>query len=235
MGRFQQPTIGLDEFGRRRLVQVVSIILLMGALYFIAAGSLKATWGWVWLAVGLVSLVVGGLYVLRINPAVINERGRPAERQKSWDKALMLVYLPIYLGAYIVSGLDWRFSWSDMPLWLHLVGILGTLASGGLTYAAMAHNPFLAQVVQVAEERGHRVATSGPYRYVRHPMYASLLIGWLTMGWLFGSWWAFIPAGLAALILIIRTALEDRTLQTELPGYAEYAAKTRYRLLPGVW
>jgi protein-S-isoprenylcysteine O-methyltransferase Ste14 len=233
--KMKQETPRLDEFGRRRLVQVVSIFLFMGAIYFISAGSLKATWGWVWLAVGLVSLVGGGYYVLRNNPAAVNERGRPAEHQKSWDKALMLVYLPIYLGAYILAGLDWRFSWSDMPLWLHLVGALGTLASAALTYAAMAHNSFLAQVVQVAEARGHRVATTGPYRYVRHPMYASLLIGWLTMGWLFGSRWAFIPAGLAALILIIRTALEDHTLQAELPGYAEYAQRTRYRLLPGVW
>lgn len=99
----------------------------------------------------------------------------------------------------------------------------------------MAHNKFLSMVVQVAQERGHQVATQGPYRYVRPPMYLSLVLSWPALSLLLGSYWALIPGFLASIIIIIRTSLEDRTLQAELPGYADYARQVRFRLLPGIW
>jgi protein-S-isoprenylcysteine O-methyltransferase Ste14 len=227
---------GLDIYGRRRLVQVMGTLLLFVGLYFLSAGRLDLLWGWVYLALSLASLAIGGLYVLRHNPQVINERGRPAESQKGWDKAIVAATIPFYLGMYIVAGLDARFGWTEsMPLWLHLLGSLLTLLSAELTYSAMAHNPFLAQVVQISQQRGHQVATQGPYRWVRHPMYDALVIGWPGLALLLGSWWALIPAGLAAALIVARTALEDRTLLAELPGYPEYAARVRWRILPGVW
>jgi len=216
-------------------VQVVVILLVMVGIYFLAAGRITLLWGWVYLGVALISLVIGGFYVLRLNPQAINERGRPAENQKAWDKTFVKLYTPLYFLVYIVAGLDARFGWSQVPLWLHLLGVVGTFAGSFLTYAAMAHNPFLAQVVQIADQRGHRVATGGPYSMVRHPMYASFFLSYPGAAFLLGSWWTFIPVVLACILVLIRTALEDRTLQAELPGYAEYAARVRYRLLPGVW
>ena len=226
---------GLDANGRRRLVQVLSSIVVILAIYFIAAGSLQAVWGWVYLGVSGVSVLAGGLYVVRHNPQAINERGRAAEGQKGWDKILLLFYTPLFIIIYIVAGLDFRFNGDSMALWAHLLGALVTLAGSALTYAAMAHNKFLSMWVQVAGERGHQVASSGPYRYVRHPMYLSLVLSWPALALLFGSYWALPPALLASVLIVMRTALEDRTLQTELPGYDAYAREVRWRLIPGVW
>jgi protein-S-isoprenylcysteine O-methyltransferase Ste14 len=104
-----------------------------------------------------------------------------------------------------------------------------------VTYWAMAVNPFLSTIVRIQDDRGHFVVTSGPYRYVRHPMYAMILLMWPGIALELGSWWALIPAVVIAIVFVIRTTLEDRTLQAELPGYAAYGQQTRYRLLPGVW
>jgi protein-S-isoprenylcysteine O-methyltransferase Ste14 len=225
----------LDAYGRRRLVAVVIVLLFAGVIYFVSAGRVNLPWGWVYLGAALFSLAAGGLYVLRLNPQVINERGRPAENQKSWDKILLRIYNPLFITIYVLAGLDARFGWSQVPLWLHLAGLAVTALSSMITYAAMAHNPFLAQVVQIAESRGHRVATSGPYRWVRHPMYVSIILSWPALALLLGSWWTLIPALLASSLIILRTVLEDRTLLAELPGYSEYAQRVHYRLLPGVW
>lgn len=231
----QSTSTRLDVFGRKRLVQVIATLILAAAVIFIAAGKLNFLWGWVYLAIGGVSIILGGVYVLRLNPQAINERGRPAEAQKGWDKVIMAAYLPLFIGVYIVAGLDARFDWSAVPVWLHSLGAVLTLAGSALTYAAMAHNKFLSMYVQVAQERGHRVATEGPYRYIRHPMYLSLVLSWPALALLLGSYWALVPGLLASMIIVIRTSLEDRTLRSELPGYADYASHVRYRLLPGVW
>ena len=226
----------LDEYGRKRLVQVSVILFIVLALYFLAAGRVNLMWAWIYLGLGLVSIVVGGAYVLQHNPAAINERGRPPENQKSWDKIIVALSSPLYLGVYIIAGLDIRFGWSvNPPLWLHLLGAVLTVIASFLTYSAMAHNPFLSTVVQIAEQRGHRVASSGPYRYVRHPMYTSLIFSWPGIALILGSYWAVIPGLISSALMVIRTVLEDQTLKDELPGYLEYTQQTRFRLLPGIW
>lgn len=231
----QQTTSGLDHYGRRRIIQVSLTLAIATAVIFISAGRLTFLWGWAYLGLALVSLIFGAIYVLRHNPQAINERGRPAESQKSWDKTLMSVYASLFVGVYVLSGLDIRFSWSVVPFWLHGVGALVTLFSSALTYGAMAHNKFLSLYVQVAQERGHQVATSGPYQYVRHPMYLSLVLSWPALALLLGSYWALLPALLASGIIVVRTVFEDRTLLEELPGYSDYARQVRYRLIPGLW
>ena len=225
----------LDAYGRKRIVQVLATLAVAVMVVFVAAGKLNYLWGWVYLGVSLLSLILGAGYVLKHNPQAINERGRPAEGQKGWDKILMILYLPLFILVYVISGLDARFAWSAVPLWLHLVGVVFTLAGSALTYGAMAHNKFLSMYVQVAQERGHRVATEGPYRHLRHPMYLSLVLSWPALALLLGSYWALLPGSLASALIIIRTLLEDRTLIKELPGYADYARQVRYRLLPGIW
>jgi protein-S-isoprenylcysteine O-methyltransferase Ste14 len=225
----------LDAYGRKRILQVLLTLAIAVILVFLAAGRLTFLWGWVYLGVAVVSLIFGAAYVLNYNPQAINERGRPAEGQKRWDKVIMAVYAPLFISVYILSGLDARFGWSVVPLWLHLLGAVFSLAGSALTYAAMAHNKFLSMVVQVAQERGHQVATQGPYRYVRHPMYLSLILSWPALSLFLGSYWALIPGFLASIVIIIRTSLEDRTLQAELTGYADYARQVRFRLLPGIW
>ena len=122
-----------------------------------------------------------------------------------------------------------------MPLAIHLGGLLANILGYALFLWAMVSNAYFAEGVRIQEERGHRVATDGPYRYVRHPGYAGAIVAGMATPFLLGSLWALIPAVISAILYIVRTGLEDRTLMEELPGYREYAQQTCYRLLPGAW
>jgi protein-S-isoprenylcysteine O-methyltransferase Ste14 len=136
----------------------------------------------------------------------------------------------------LLAGLDHRFRWSaPTPLWAQAAGLLAVAAGGMLSNWAVAANRFFSAVVRVQRDRGHEVVDSGPYRYVRHPSYAGSITYMLGMTFVLGSRVALAAATVLSLVLAVRTALEDRTLQAELDGYADYARRVRYRLLPGVW
>jgi protein-S-isoprenylcysteine O-methyltransferase Ste14 len=137
--------------------------------------------------------------------------------------------------AFMVAGLDERFGWTDVPLLLQLLAALLLVLANALVVWAMASNRFFAVTVRIQEERGHDVVTQGAYRLVRHPAYLAFLLMGLATPPLLDSWWAAIPALLGSAGMVVRTALEDRTLRRELPGYEAYAEQVRYRLLPGVW
>jgi protein-S-isoprenylcysteine O-methyltransferase Ste14 len=140
------------------------------------------------------------------------------------------------LGAPIVAGLDERFGWSPQTApAIHLIGLTFFALGQGLFSWAMALNKYFSTLVRIQIDRGHTVATSGPYRYIRHPSYTGYIVSFLGMSLALGSLWALTPTGLIACLLVVRTALEDRTLQDELPGYKDYAERVRYRLLPGIW
>jgi len=156
---------------------------------------------------------------------------------RSWDRLWGgLAFAMISIGLPVVGGLDFHLGWSDtLVLALHLTGGM-IFFIGGLLFAwAMAFNAKFATVVRVGEEGTHPVATGGPYRIVRHPGYLGACFQALGLPLLFGSWWAYIVSALAIVFLLVRTALEDRTLQQELPGYDKLVSQTRYRLIPGVW
>ena len=177
-----------------------------------------------------------GVWVARKHPDVVNERGKIARNAKSWDKVLMTIYTVMLFVLFGVAGLDaGRFGWSTMPIAVQIVGYVAFVLSMIVTFWAMATNPFLSTIVRIQDDRGHYVVTTGPYRYVRHPMYAMMFLMWPGTALLLGSWWALLPAAVIVIIFVIRTALEDRTLQAELPGYVDYTQQTRYRLVPGVW
>lgn len=227
---------GLDADGRRRIAVVLESMAAVWIAYFVCAGRVDLPWAWVYVAVSALSLALGALYVLPRNPAAINERGRASVGQKPWDRVIVRVYAPLSLGVYVVAGLDARFGWTGpLPVWVQVLAAVALCLQNGLVYSAMANNPFLSQVVRVQLERGHRVASTGPYRWIRHPMYAALLVSWPAQALVFGSLWALVPGGLAAAVILVRTALEDLTLRAELPGYAEYARRVRWRVFPGIW
>ena len=226
----------LQRSGVARIAQVTVSTLILGMLLFLSAGRLDWLWAWVFLAVWTIALAVFGIWMARKNPDLLNERGRQRENVKPWDKALMAVYSLILFLMPVVAGLDaGRFGWSAMPLAVQVIGLVGYVPAMGMTLWSMSTNPFLATFVRIQDDRGHRVVTSGPYRYVRHPMYVGTLLWAVCTPLVLGSWWALIPGGLIAALFVLRTALEDKTLREELPGYAEYARQVRYRRLPGVW
>jgi len=216
------------QAGLFTLVQVASL--------FIASGRLDWVMAWVYIGVYLAGLGVNALIVIPTNPELVVERAQ-FRGKRDLDRVLagvMALFGPA--GTCIVAGLDVRFGWSPeippAPLIATLaIAVLGSL----LTTWAMASNRFFYGVLRIAKDRGHTVATGGPYRYVRHPGYVGTIAFDLAMPLLLGSLWAFIPAGLTTCIIVVRTALEDRALREELPGYAEYAQQVQYRLLPGIW
>lgn len=226
----------LERSGINRLIQIFTSILLMGLALFLTAGRLDWPAAWIFLGSYLLMVLTAGVWVARKHPDVVNERGKIAHNAKSWDKVLMTIYTVMLFVLFGVAGLDaGRFGSSTMPIVVQAAGYIGFVLSMVVTFWAMAANPFLSTVVRIQDDRGHYVITSGPYRYVRHPMYAMMFLMWPGTALLLGSGWALIPAAAIIAVFVIRTALEDRMLQAELPGYAEYAQRTRYRLVPGVW
>jgi protein-S-isoprenylcysteine O-methyltransferase Ste14 len=226
----------LERSGINRIVQILVSIVLMGLALFLAAGRVDWPAAWIFLGSYLLMVLTVGVWVARKHPDVVNERGKIAHDAKSWDKVLMTFYTVMLFVLFGLAGLDaGRLGWSTMPIAVQIVGYIAFVLSMAVTFWAMATNPFLSTIVRIQDDRGQYVVTTGPYRYVRHPMYAMMFLMWPGTALLLGSWWALIPAAVIVIIFVIRTALEDRTLQAELPGYVDYTQHTRYRLVPGVW
>lgn len=202
---------------------------------FLPAGRLDWWQSWAFLAIFFGAIVFNSLFVLRGDPELIAERAETKENTKGWDKAVTSAITVATLAVLVVAGLDVRFGWSHVPLAVSVTGLLLIVAGNALVSWGMSANRFFARVVRLQTDRGQRVCTTGPYRFVRHPGYAGIIVYSLAMSFGLGSWWAVLPALLVVAGFVVRTALEDRTLQVELPGYAEYATRVRYRLVPGLW
>lgn len=220
----------------RIALSVAGPLGVFAALLFLPAGRADWTAGWLYLALVTVNAAVNYAYLLAKNPELIAVRRRIGPGTKTWDKVWMAVFIPALAAIYVVAGLDaGRFGWSAMSPWLWPVGLAVFLPGAVLLAWSMGVNPFFEKTVRIQTERGQRVIDTGPYRIVRHPGYTGFL-GWvLSAPLLLGSWWAFVPALLAAALVVLRTALEDRTLHDELPGYPDYARRTRFQLIPHVW
>ena len=232
----QRRDAGLKAGIRRRFVQVFVTCAIQAVILFIAAGQLNWLWAWLYVGIYLVGVAINAAFMLRYSPETIAERAE-TRGAKEWDRVVAglgaLMYFVLLL---LVAGLDARFGWTgQVALTLHMAGAVAFVLGGALFSWAMISNAYFSGVVRIQVERGHAVCTTGPYRFVRHPGYVGMIIQSLALPLMLGSLWALIPAGLTTCIIILRTALEDKTLHEELTGYAEYAQQTRYRLLPGVW
>lgn len=166
-----------------------------------------------------------------------NQRASIKEGTKTWDKVFLAIYFPVSLLIFpIVAGLDvGRFRWSQLGITYAIGGVVLYIVCFVLGYWAMVVNEHFEATVRIQKDRVHKVITSGPYRFVRHPGYLSMILGGLSASFIIGSLCSLIPCTAAILAIVIRTYLEDWTLQKELEGYSEYVKKTKYRLLPGVW
>lgn len=193
--------------------------------------------GWALSAVYILWSLGSVIFILPVNPQMLAERARPQKGGKKWDVIMVSLMGVFVLIMYVVACLDVRFGWATpFPLWLQIAGLIVAIFGYDVMVVwSMIANAYFTAIVRIQTDRQHTVATGGPYRFVRHPGYVGTILCYLATPFLLGSPWALIPAALAGLVLIIRTALEDKTLHEELPGYKEYAQQTRYRLLPGIW
>jgi protein-S-isoprenylcysteine O-methyltransferase Ste14 len=219
------------------LVRMLIFLLILAGVWYDASGRIDLVMPWVFLGV---YLVVGGIVpalIVPLDEELAEERTQIKEGVKGWDKPIVAIgslYVP--LGIVILAGLDARFGWSSpLPLGLQIAA----LVIGGLGYPlsvwASASNPFHGRFVRIQTERGHTVQTGGPYRYVRHPGYAGIIVFLPTSAVALDSLWTLVASGVVAVLMVIRTALEDRVLLEELPGYEDYASRVRFRLVPGIW
>jgi len=211
-------------------------LIILGIALFLPAGDLRWAKGWLFLLVFLLLTIAGVAYLWRINPDIFVARSRIRPGTKTWDKVLVTLLLVSFYSLFPVAGLDaGRFHWSDVSPGLVILGYVLLCAGYFLSIWVYAVNKFAEPTVRIQTERGHKVIDTGPYAIVRHPLYSGALLMCAGIPLALGSFWALVPAAIGALILVVRTVLEDRTLQDELEGYKEYAGRVRYRLIPGVW
>ena len=218
----------------RWIIKSIVYTVVFGLALFAPSGDWRWGMGWVYLGIYIINQVI---LTLILPPDLLSERSKPQEGSKSWDIVLASVAaLLAPLVVYIVAGFDHGKGWSGtFPLVVQIVALVVMVGGIALSDWAMAANKFFSGVIRIQGDRGHAVETGGPYRFVRHPGYVGGILHHIAAPLMLGSWWALIPGVTGALLFVIRTALEDKTLQNELPGYQAYARQTRFRLLPGIW
>jgi protein-S-isoprenylcysteine O-methyltransferase Ste14 len=223
----------------RMVISVIVFFLYTPLVLFITSGQLDWWMAWVYSAVSVLLSIGSRVLMARKNPDLVAERAsfREAEGVKEWDKKL--VPLVAQVGPFIMLvtvGLDKRFGWTEtLPLWFSLVAF--GIAMLGFLFStwALIENRYFSSVVRIQTERGHTVCSTGPYRYVRHPGYAGSIVWFLMTPLILSSLWTYVPTAFVIALLVLRTSLEDKTLQAELPGYNEYTRQTHFRLVPMIW
>ncbi|OPY95204.1 isoprenylcysteine carboxyl methyltransferase [Bradyrhizobium sacchari] len=221
----------------RLLLQNTIFTVALGALLFASAGTLLWPSAWLFLIISALLGPFCGWWLYRLDPALLAERLRPVIQrdQPPADKAFITALIAAMLAWLIAMGLDRRTLASDMPVALQALGLVLFLLCTLFTMSVFRENSFAAPVVKLQAERAQRVISTGPYAHVRHPMYSGLILFFAGVPLLLGSWWGLAMAPLFVALLAMRIGIEERTLREGLPGYSDYAAQVRYRLLPGVW
>ena len=216
----------------RSAASIVVFELLVGSLLFGSAGRLDLPWFWALLAIHAAMMVI---MVVSMDPDLRRER-MEKKRQGGADRRLRALIALCIVAHLVLAGLDVRWGWSPaFPTWARAAALLAYAGAIAFAIRAMVVNRFFAPAVRIQSERGHETVTTGPYRFVRHPGYAGMLLAVFAESIVFGSLWALAPAAALTAVVAWRTAREDRMLQAQLAGYADYAAHVRYRLVPAVW
>lgn len=220
------------------VVQIVGLFLVFALVLFLAAGTIAWVPGWIFMGLFFSFVIAISLWLLRHNPALLTERmrGMIQSEQKTWDRVFIVVANIAFLAWLLLMPLDAaRFHWLPMPAALQVLGAALLLGSFYLFFLTFRENSYLSPVVRIQSERGQTVVSTGPYRYVRHPMYAAFVVFALGTSLLLGSWYGLLVGAILVLAMARRAVLEERTLRAELPGYAAYMDRVRYRLIPYVW
>jgi len=230
-------TISQEKLNVKIIDRLLVGFLLFTGILFGAAGTFNWPEAWLYIIVQFSYSIALSVWLKRNNPELLKDRMIFMKKTaKTWDKAIMIGTLPLSITLIIIPGLDAvRYQWSQVIFPLKAISFIVILASFALFFWVIKENTYLSRVVEIQKERGHKVITTGPYKYVRHPMYVGVIALLFSLPVALGSLYGLIPAAFLLIVIIIRTHLEDRTLHNELTEYEEYAEETKYRLLPGVW
>lgn len=222
----------------KRLLQMIIFLTVPTAILFVPAGRLDWPMAWIYIGSFGASLLITGLYLQLRDPDPLRERAqiKPGPDVKKWDTVISSLFRLSYAVTLALSGLDMRFRWTkSLPPALQILALAFGVLGYGLIMWAMASNPFFTVYTCIQRQRGHTVTTAGPYRIVPHPGYVGLITIAIVTPLVLGSLWALVSGAFGALLMIVKTALEDRVLHEELEGYKDCARRVRHRLLPGIW
>ncbi len=223
---------------KRVVVRIVGLFVVFALALFLPAGTIAWPAAWIFLALFFSCVIVISVWLFGQNPGLLEERmtGLKATDRKAWDKALIQLVSVLFLVWLVVMPLDAvKFHWSQMSIWLRVAGAIVLLCSFYLFYLTFRENPYLSPAVRIQHERGQTVVSTGPYRYVRHPMYSGFLLFGLGTALLLGSGYGLLVGLILMLAVARRAVLEERTLREELRGYDAYMAQVKSRLIPHVW
>lgn len=218
------------------VIKILFGFLTVIAILFIPAGTWKWPEAWLFILIYLAWFSIAISKLKKHNPNVLKERSKFKLPKRSWDKIFVALYTITSITLFVIVGLDAvRYQWSHVPITIKSLAFLVIILWLISFYFVLRENAYLSKIVEVQEEEGHKVITTGPYKYVRHPMYIGYMVFLLFFPLAMGSYYGLIPAVATVIILTIRTHFEDKILHQELTGYTDYAQKTRYRLIPGIW
>lgn len=226
-------------FSLKIILQLVIVVIILPLLPMLISNRWNWWEAWIYALTLFLGFVISRVLASRKHPGIIEERARSMGREdaKPWDKVLapLLAFGGIFVP--LIAGLEERFNWTPepFPMAIKAIAILVMVLAYAFSAWAMIENAYFSGIVRLQTDRGHTVCDSGPYRWIRHPGYAGGFLSYLVMPLVLDSLWSYIPVVMLSVIMIIRTTLEDRTLQTELTGYADYAGRVKYKLLPGIW
>lgn len=207
-------------------------LILVGLLIFLPAGTLAFTYGWLFICLLFVPMLIAGFVMLHKSPEFLKKRLDAKEKQASQKGVLAFSGL-MFISGFVVAGLDFRFGWSMMPTWVIVAASVLFLVAYALYAEVMRENAYLSRTIKV--EAGQTVVDTGLYGIVRHPMYAVTILLFLMIPLILGSWYALIVFAFYPVIIIVRLKNEEELLTRELPGYAEYKQKVKYRIVPFIW
>ena len=227
----------LTKSGIRYIIAMFILLIIQAIILFTCAGHFYLPRAWFFIGITFIYYLISTIILYKANPELINQRGDIKTDAKLWDQFLMRAHniMLIFVMPAII-GLDiGRFQWSNLSIYYAVPGFIFYIISTILINWAMIVNPHFEATVRIQKDRNHKVITTGPYKIVRHPGYLSGILWSIAVPLILGSTFGLIPGGIAIVLLIIRTFLEDKTLQSELTGYSKYVKSVKYRLFPGVW
>jgi len=217
-------------------IKVFLGIAILLILLFESAGTIYWIEAWILVLFYLLTVLIVVLWLRKNDPDLLKERTLRKSEGKLWDKILLFIYTILLFIMLIICGLDAvRYEWTKVPFIFKVFGFLGFIPVTIIIFKTFKENTYLSKVVRIQKDRSHQVVKTGPYKFVRHPMYVSVILFVLLIPFALGSFVALLFSGLIIIVFIVRTYLEDETLQEELTGYKEYTQEVRYRLIPGIW
>jgi protein-S-isoprenylcysteine O-methyltransferase Ste14 len=228
----KNPTTDRRMLVKKVLVRIFLGITILGCIFFIPAGTLRYWEAWAWMGILFIPMLIAFMYLIKNAPELIERRLQAREKEKTQKLIIKLSFLTS-LTAFLLPGFDHRFGWSHVPTSVVVIADICVLAGYLFFFRVLRENAYASRIIEVAENQP--VIQTGPYAFVRHPMYVAVLVMYGLSPLALGSWWAMLAIIPLPIALVFRILNEEKVLKKDLPGYREYMVKVKYRLIPFIW